>query len=80
MIFDLMDFHPKIKFDSAGPVGVLSRALDISRARRLLGWEPAVSLEQGMRRTIDWYVKTHKPNGGVVEKLLYERSQQLAGS
>jgi UDP-glucose 4-epimerase len=80
MIFDIMDFHPKIKFDSAGPVGVLSRALDISRARRLLDWEPAVSLELGMRSTIDWYVKTHKPNGGVVEKLLYERTQQLAGT
>jgi UDP-glucose 4-epimerase len=80
MIFELMDFHPRIKFDSSGPVGVLSRALDISRARRLLGWEPRVTLEEGMRSTIDWYVKTHKPNGGVVEKLLYERTQQLAGS
>ncbi len=80
MIFDLMDFHPRIKFDSAGPVGVLSRALDISRARTLLGWEPRVILEEGMRGTIDWYVKTHKPNGGVVEKLLYERIQQIAGS
>ncbi|HYY90713.1 MAG TPA: NAD-dependent dehydratase, partial [Candidatus Dormibacteraeota bacterium] len=67
-------------FDPAGPVGVLSRALDISRARTLLGWEPRVSLEQGLRKTIDWYLATHKPNGGVVEKLLYERTQQLAGS
>jgi len=80
MIFELMDFHPRIKFDSSGPVGVLSRALDISRARSLLGWEPRVSLEEGMRSTIDWYVKTHKVNGGVVEKLLYERTQQIAGS
>jgi nucleoside-diphosphate-sugar epimerase len=80
MIFDLMEFHPKIKFDPAGPVGVLSRALDISRARTLLGWEPRVSLSEGLSRTIDWYVKTHKPNGGVVEKLLYERTQQIAGT
>lgn len=28
---------------------------DSSKARRLLGWEPKVGLEEGLRRTIDWY-------------------------
>jgi nucleoside-diphosphate-sugar epimerase len=28
---------------------------DISRARALLGYEPIVSLEEGLRRTIEWY-------------------------
>jgi nucleoside-diphosphate-sugar epimerase len=28
---------------------------DISKARRLLGFEPSVSLEDGLRRTVDWY-------------------------
>ncbi len=28
---------------------------DISKARRLLGWEPATSLEEGLRRTADFY-------------------------
>ncbi len=31
------------------------RQPDISRARRLLGWEPAVPLEEGLARTIEWY-------------------------
>lgn len=28
---------------------------DISRARELLGYEPIVSFEEGLRRTVDWY-------------------------
>ncbi len=32
-------------------------ALDSSRMRRELGWKPQVSFEEGIRRTIDWYVQ-----------------------
>ena len=28
---------------------------DISKARRLLGYEPTVSFEEGLRRTVEWY-------------------------
>src|SRR5206468_4793116 len=28
---------------------------DGAKARRLLGWEPKVGLEEGLRRTIEWY-------------------------
>jgi UDP-N-acetylglucosamine/UDP-N-acetyl-alpha-D-glucosaminouronate 4-epimerase len=28
---------------------------DISKAKRLLGYEPFVSFEEGLRRTINWY-------------------------
>lgn len=31
------------------------RQPDISVARKVLGWEPQVSLEQGIRETIDWF-------------------------
>ena len=32
-----------------------SRQPDISRAKQVLGWEPRVPVEDGLRRTIEWY-------------------------
>jgi nucleoside-diphosphate-sugar epimerase len=32
---------------------------DISKARQLLGYEPHVTLEEGLRRTVDWYTTAH---------------------
>jgi dTDP-glucose 4,6-dehydratase len=31
------------------------RQPDIGRARRLLGWEPKIELEEGLARTVEWY-------------------------
>jgi UDP-glucose 4-epimerase len=31
-----------------------SRVADVTKARRLLGWRPTVSLREGLRRTYDW--------------------------
>ena len=31
------------------------RVPDIGKARRLLGWEPAIDLDEGLKRTIAWY-------------------------
>ena len=37
------------------PVGVQSRASDNTKCRDVLGWEPSVSLEEGLARTVRWY-------------------------
>jgi dTDP-glucose 4,6-dehydratase len=31
------------------------RQPDITRARTLLGWEPKVGFDDGMRRSIEWF-------------------------
>lgn len=38
------------------PVGEIDRQwVDPTKIRQVLGWEPAVELEEGLRRTLDWY-------------------------
>jgi UDP-glucose 4-epimerase len=59
-IFKYTGFTPKrILFDTSKPVGVFSRAADLKRARQLLGWEPKIPIDEGLKRTIDWYYSTH---------------------
>ncbi|MBY0524330.1 MAG: GDP-L-fucose synthase [Gemmataceae bacterium] len=48
-------FKGKIVFDPSKPDGQPRRCLDTTRARELFGFEAAVSLTQGLERTIDWY-------------------------
>ena len=74
-IFEIMKWRPKrVLFDTSKPVGVMSRALDISRAKELLGWRPKFTLEDGLRKTIQWYTNTHKRKGYIDEKLLMEHA------
>lgn len=42
------------KYDFTAPQGVRGRNADISLARKLIGWEPRISLEEGLRRTYKW--------------------------
>ena len=42
------------KHDLTAPQGVRGRNADISLARRVLGWEPEVSLEDGLASTYKW--------------------------
>lgn len=59
-VLEIVGYKPNhIVFDTSMPEGVKSRALDKSRAKKLLGWEPKVSLEEGLQRTIEWFEKAN---------------------
>jgi len=57
MILKDVGFSPKIIFDVTKPEGVATRALSITRAKKLLNWEPKVFLEEGIKKTVKWYIK-----------------------
>lgn len=54
-IANLTGFAGEIRFDNTKPKGEPRRSVSIEKARRLIGFQPRFSLEQGLRRTIEWY-------------------------
>jgi len=47
-----------VDYDAERPTLPTSLCLDSALARRTFGWAPAVSLDEGIRRTIAWYRQT----------------------
>lgn len=50
-----IDFN--YEFDSSKPTGVSKRIMDISLARKMLQYNPSVSLEDGLRQTWEWFLQ-----------------------
>ncbi|MFM8377765.1 MAG: GDP-L-fucose synthase family protein [Planctomycetia bacterium] len=48
-------FTGRVVWDSSKPDGQPRRALDISRARTLLGWEPKQTFDAGLAATVAWW-------------------------
>jgi len=55
MIIRLTGSSSKMIFTEARPDDPRRRCPDISKAKRLLGWEPKISLEDGLKYTIEWF-------------------------
>lgn len=51
-----MKFQGEIKWDVTKPNGQPRRCLDVSRAKTEFEFEAEIGFEEGLRRTIDWYV------------------------
>ncbi|MFZ0053016.1 MAG: NAD-dependent epimerase/dehydratase family protein, partial [Desulfobaccales bacterium] len=50
----------RVEFDASKPVTIPVRMVDTTKAKKLLDFEPRVTLEEGLRDTVNWYRSTFK--------------------
>lgn len=56
-IGQLTDREPVIEYRDAHPADVPATWANVSKAHDLLGWKSEVSVEEGLRRCVEWYNK-----------------------
>lgn len=59
-VLRLIGHQPVIRVRHEMPTGPMNRVADPSLAERALGWTPRIHFTDGLRRTIDWYLRTHR--------------------
>jgi GDP-L-fucose synthase len=60
LIAGLTQFTGEVTWDSSKPDGQPRRCLDTSKAEELFGFKARVNLEEGVRRTIKWYMESER--------------------
>lgn len=75
MILEYTGHNATIVLRPDMPTGPLNRVADNSLAKELLNWEPLVSFQTGLKRTIDWYLssKDRVQVENVLDRMLSER-------
>lgn len=46
----------QVEYQPLHPADMLANLADVSKARKLLGWEAQVSLDEGISQLVDWYM------------------------
>ena len=55
-LFTIADWHPKKLDIKESPAGSVKRRLaDINKIKKLTGWQPATTLQDGLKITYEWY-------------------------
>lgn len=62
----LLNAKAKIENHPFNKADMVANQADISKARRLLGWDPRINLETGMQQLCEWYLTEREWAGKVV--------------
>jgi nucleoside-diphosphate-sugar epimerase len=76
MILELTGHQAEILTRPDMPTGPINRVADNTLAKKLIGWEPEVLFQDGLKRTLDWYHANKNPEevlrilggGGLLER------------
>ncbi len=59
LIKEICGYEGKVEFDANKPDGTPVKLLDVSRLHRM-GWKHKTTLEEGLLKTLEWYVRTRR--------------------
>jgi len=88
LICDLLKNHPKTQHltpkiqhieDPRGAAHDFRYALDCTKIKEELGWEPQVNFEEGLRRTVEWYLNNQDWVEGVITGEYQEYYRKIYG-
>ena len=57
---EVMQQKPTLEFAPSRPGELFRSALDVSKAKAVLGWSPQYAFEDGLRELVDWFKKEAK--------------------
>jgi len=58
-ICEVVGYHGKLRFDPTRPDGTPRKVLDVSRLKAL-GWQPKISLRDGLQQVYRWYCEEYE--------------------
>ena len=60
MLREIMGHKGDVDYNRSKPDGQPRRCLNIAKAKKELGFKPQISLEEGLKETVEWYLKNVK--------------------
>ena len=60
LIKELTSFDGKIIWDKSKPNGVMKKILNTGKMKKVLKWQPNTNIKQGIKHTLEWYLKSKK--------------------
>jgi GDP-L-fucose synthase len=60
LICDVVGFRGKLRWDRSKPDGTPRKLLDVSKIKKL-GWQPTISLRDGVARFYEWFLDNYVP-------------------
>ena len=68
-------YHEQITYVTDRPGHDVRYAMDISKIRAELGWEPSHTFEAGLKETIHWYLDNESWWKALQQKQIYEQER-----
>lgn len=62
LIKETVGYQGKISLDTSKPDGVYCKIQDNKKMKKIFNWAPPTKLEEGIKKTIDWYLANFKEN------------------